>query len=81
MIYPQVQDSTIYLYDNALSHTSDDWVEIDIDKAKLTKPLCIESFEKPLSKALKKAGVKMEYHHESRINGGLDKKVSAITIE
>ncbi len=81
MIYPHVKDSTIYLYDNALSHTSNDWVEIDIDRAKLTKPLCIESFEKPLSEELKKAGVTMEYHHESRILGGLDKKVSAIDIE
>ena len=81
MIYPQVKDSTLYLYDNALSHESNDWVKITIDKARLTKPLCIESFEKPLSKSLQKIGVKMEYHHESILDDGIDKKVSAIDIQ
>ncbi len=81
MIYPHIKDSTIYLYDNALNHTYNDWVEINIENPKLTKPLCIESFEKPLSEELERAGVSMEYHRESRFEKGIDGKVSAIDVE
>ncbi len=79
MLFPGIKKETlIELYHDSSDDGSDDWAIIDIAKATLTKPLCIDSFERELSDEVRARGVTMQFHEVS--GSGLDGKVSFVKV-
>jgi len=77
-IYPGVlKDTKIKLYSDHAEDESDDWAVIDINNATLSKPVCIESFEKSYKDH---SGIKVSYYPKDGGERGLDGKVSYIDI-
>jgi hypothetical protein len=83
MLFPSthLKGTQIDLFSSTNDSEDDDWVHIDLTNIKISKPLCIDSFETPSNQLTSENGITITYHPvEDYGEDGIDGKVSYIKV-